>query len=77
MARQEASDKAELIDDREKLITSLEQLNQVLEVMGKLVTRIKDQAELLPKAEIDTSTANRHKREPSNINTHKKPVVVH
>lgn len=77
MTRQKARDKAELIDDREKLITSLEQLNQVLEVMGKLVTRIKDQAELLPKAEINTNTTNRHQREPSNINTHKKPVAVH
>jgi hypothetical protein len=58
---------------QEKLLSSLVQLGQIVELLGKLVTSIQGQAEILPKAvetrnsidiNTDVNTDNRNKTKP-------------
>ncbi|MBX2807680.1 MAG: hypothetical protein KTR20_03525 [Cellvibrionaceae bacterium] len=59
-------------DAHEKLLSSLEQLTQVLDIMGKVVGRLKQQADALPKSQStqnnprtlsDTHPGNHHKKD--------------
>lgn len=64
-------------DTPEEILTSLEQLAQVLDVMTQLVDRLKHQADSLPEKVEDHSEYDSTVNESKKHQTNKKNLVIH